>query len=217
MAASERAAVYFEPTLHRALRLKSAETDRTISDLVNGAVREALAEDAVDLAAIEASKREPGRSFDAFVADLKRRGRLWRDPQAMGREGGRAPSRHHPPTPGTVFPPAAVEIRWDPRSRCTSPGGAGRHRLSPRSGVAAGAAPSDRAKNSAVVRLAERAGFEPAIQVVPVCRLSNLASILAPRPRVFGASGVRMRVRDQLPHAAQSAIGAQAVSWSFDC
>ena len=76
MSASKRSTVYLEPTLHRALRLKSAETDRTISDLVNDAVREALAEDADDLAAIEARKREPRRSFEAFVADLKRRGRL---------------------------------------------------------------------------------------------------------------------------------------------
>ena len=76
MSASKRSTVYLEPTLHRALRLKSAETDRTISDLVNDAVREALAEDADDLAAIASRKREPRRPFEAFVADLKRRGRL---------------------------------------------------------------------------------------------------------------------------------------------
>jgi hypothetical protein len=76
MATGKRSTVYLEPTLHRALRLKSAETDRTISELVNDAVREALAEDAEDLAAIEMRKREPTRSFEAFVADLKRRGRL---------------------------------------------------------------------------------------------------------------------------------------------
>jgi hypothetical protein len=76
MAASKRSTIYLEPTLHRALRLKAAETDRTISDLVNEAVREALAEDADDLAAIDARKREPRRPFEALVADLKRRGRL---------------------------------------------------------------------------------------------------------------------------------------------
>lgn len=76
MPATKRATVYLDSRLHRALRLKSAETDQTISDLVNDAVREALAEDADDLASIEGRKREPGRSFEAFVADLKRRGRL---------------------------------------------------------------------------------------------------------------------------------------------
>jgi hypothetical protein len=76
MSATKRATVYIDSRLHRALRLKSAETDQTISDLVNNAVRDALAEDADDLAAIDGRKREPRRSFEAFVADLKRRGRL---------------------------------------------------------------------------------------------------------------------------------------------
>ncbi len=76
MAASKRATVYLEQPLHRALRLKSAETDRTISDLVNDAVRESLAEDADDLAAIDARSGEPTRAFELFVADLKRRGKL---------------------------------------------------------------------------------------------------------------------------------------------
>lgn len=76
MSAAKRSTVYIEATLHRALRLKSAETDRTISDLVNDALREALAEDADDLASIEARRREPRRSFETFVADLRRRGRL---------------------------------------------------------------------------------------------------------------------------------------------
>jgi hypothetical protein len=76
MPATKRATVYLDPRLHRALRLKSAETDQTISDLVNDAVREALAEDADDLGAIEKRKTEPRRPFESFVADLKRRGRL---------------------------------------------------------------------------------------------------------------------------------------------
>jgi hypothetical protein len=76
MPATKRATVYLDSGLHRALRLKSAETDQTISDLVNEAVRAALAEDADDLAAIDARKKEPRRAFESFVADLKRRGRL---------------------------------------------------------------------------------------------------------------------------------------------
>ena len=76
MSATKRATVYLDSRLHRALRLKSAETDQTISDLVNDAVREALAEDADDLEAIESRKSESRRPFEAFVADLRRRGRL---------------------------------------------------------------------------------------------------------------------------------------------
>ena len=72
----KRATVYFDPYLHRALRLKAAETDRSVSDLVNDAVREALAEDAEDLAAFEERGREPDLKFEDVVKDLKRRGKL---------------------------------------------------------------------------------------------------------------------------------------------
>jgi hypothetical protein len=73
---TKRATVYLDSRLHRALRLKSAETERTISDIVNDAVRTALAEDADDLAAIEDRAGEPTRPFESFVKDLRRRGRL---------------------------------------------------------------------------------------------------------------------------------------------
>jgi len=76
MSTTKRATVYLDPQLHRALRLKAAETERTISDIVNDAVRFALAEDAADLAAIDDRASEPTRPFDAFVKDLRRRGRL---------------------------------------------------------------------------------------------------------------------------------------------
>ena len=73
---SKRATIYFEEPIHRALRLKAAETDQTISDLVNASVRRALAEDADDLADFAARAGEPTLVFEDFVADLKRRGEL---------------------------------------------------------------------------------------------------------------------------------------------
>ena len=76
MASSKRATVYFEPEIHRALRLKAAASDRSVSDMVNDAVRAALAEDAEDLAAVARRGKERGLSFEAFVQGLKRRGRL---------------------------------------------------------------------------------------------------------------------------------------------
>jgi len=72
----KRATVYFEPDVHRALRLKAAASDRSISDMVNDAVRVALAEDAEDLAAFAERKGEKIISFDTFVRSLKRRGRI---------------------------------------------------------------------------------------------------------------------------------------------
>lgn len=76
MGDSKRATVYFDEALHRALRLKAAETDQSLSELVNDAVRLALAEDADDLAAFRARASEPTLAFEAVVRDLKRRGKL---------------------------------------------------------------------------------------------------------------------------------------------
>lgn len=72
----KRATVYFEPHLHRALRLKAAETDSSVSELVNEAVREALSEDADDLAAFEDREKEPELMFEEVAKDLKRRGKI---------------------------------------------------------------------------------------------------------------------------------------------
>lgn len=72
----KRATVYFDPYLHHALRLKAAETDRSVSELVNEAVKEALAEDAEDLAAFEDREKEPNLVFEDVVKDLKRRGKI---------------------------------------------------------------------------------------------------------------------------------------------
>ncbi len=66
---TKRATIYLDAQLHRALRLQAAETDRTISDIVNDAVRAALSEDADDLAAISERASEPA---DALAA--RRRG-----------------------------------------------------------------------------------------------------------------------------------------------
>ncbi|MEZ5541069.1 MAG: ribbon-helix-helix domain-containing protein [Pseudomonadota bacterium] len=72
----KRATVYFDPELHRALRVKAAETDRSMSDLVNEAVQLSLAEDAEDLAAFEERQNEPSLPFEDVVKDLKRRGKI---------------------------------------------------------------------------------------------------------------------------------------------
>lgn len=71
-----RATVYFEPDLHRALKMKAAASDRSVSDMVNEAVRIALAEDAEDLAAFDERVSEPEITFDSFVKSLKRSGKL---------------------------------------------------------------------------------------------------------------------------------------------
>lgn len=76
MSELKRATVYFDPTLHRALRLKAAETERSVSDLVNDAVRYSLAEDADDHASFDERKDEPNLEFEDVLKDMRRRGKL---------------------------------------------------------------------------------------------------------------------------------------------
>ena len=72
----KRATVYFDPALHRALRIKAAETDRSLSDIVNESVKLSLFEDAEDLAAFEERAGEPSLAFEEVVKDLKRSGAI---------------------------------------------------------------------------------------------------------------------------------------------
>lgn len=76
MPATKRATVYLDPDLHKALRLKAVETSRSVSDLVNNAVREALAEDAEDISAFEERVKEPLISYDEMVKRLKKDGKI---------------------------------------------------------------------------------------------------------------------------------------------
>ncbi len=74
--AQKRATVYFDADLHRALRVKAAETDRSMSELVNEAVKLTFAEDAEDLEAFEDRAAEPNLPFEDVVKDLRRRGKI---------------------------------------------------------------------------------------------------------------------------------------------
>jgi hypothetical protein len=73
---TKRATIYLDPDLHKALRLKAVETSTSVSDLVNRAVKEALAEDAEDLAAFDERAKEPLVSYEEMVKRLKRDGRI---------------------------------------------------------------------------------------------------------------------------------------------
>jgi plasmid stability protein len=76
MSTTRRATIYLESEVHRALRLKAAATDQSISDMVNAALKRALAEDAEDLEAFGKRRGEESIDFEEFVKTLKRRGRL---------------------------------------------------------------------------------------------------------------------------------------------
>ncbi len=72
----KRATIYFDPEIHRALRMKSAASERSISEVVNEAVRLSLAEDAEDLAAFDTRARESNLDFGKVVKALRRRGKI---------------------------------------------------------------------------------------------------------------------------------------------
>ncbi|HEU4799457.1 MAG TPA: hypothetical protein VFS94_02370 [Gemmatimonadales bacterium] len=76
MTGLKRATIYFDPALHQALRIKAASTERSISELVNDAIRASLAEDAEDLEAFASRVKEPSLAFEDFLKNLKRRGEL---------------------------------------------------------------------------------------------------------------------------------------------
>lgn len=73
---TKRTTIYLDEELHRALKMKAAATDRTISELVSEAVRRELAEDADDLEAFEERADEPSYAFENVVRTLRERGKL---------------------------------------------------------------------------------------------------------------------------------------------
>jgi len=68
--------VYLDSDLHRALRVKAAETEYSVSELVNEAVENALKEDAIDLEAFEKRKKESLLAFEGVLKKLKKDGKI---------------------------------------------------------------------------------------------------------------------------------------------
>jgi len=73
---SKRATVYLDPDLHRVLKIKSAHSDQTLSELVNEAVRQSLVEDHEDLMAFDERKDEQNFDFEDVLKELKASGKL---------------------------------------------------------------------------------------------------------------------------------------------
>jgi hypothetical protein len=73
---SKRATIYFEESVHQALRLKALSSQRSVSEVVNEAVRNALREDQEDLSAFADRVNEPTISYEALLDDLKAHGKI---------------------------------------------------------------------------------------------------------------------------------------------
>jgi len=76
MKITKRSTVYFDPDLFKALKIKAAQYEKSLSELINQAVRWSLAEDAEDLAAFEERKNEPNLDFEKVLRDLRSRGKI---------------------------------------------------------------------------------------------------------------------------------------------
>lgn len=72
----ERATVTLDPVLFEALQARASDAEYSVSDLVNDAVRALLAEDADDIAALDARADETPASFEAFAHRLRAEGSI---------------------------------------------------------------------------------------------------------------------------------------------
>jgi hypothetical protein len=76
MSNRKRSIILFDPDIHRALHQKAAISNRSMSDLVNDAVRQTLSEDEADLAAFEMRRHEPSLDFTQVVKRLRDSGKV---------------------------------------------------------------------------------------------------------------------------------------------
>jgi hypothetical protein len=67
---AKRTTIYFDPNLHESLRKKASAISCSLSELVNVAIREYLAEDAEDLAAFSERNNEPLISYSEILQKL---------------------------------------------------------------------------------------------------------------------------------------------------
>lgn len=73
---TKRSTVYFDPAIHKVLKMKAIETEQSISDIVNEAIRHELAEDRDDLAAFAQRAKEPTLSYESLLKKLKADGKI---------------------------------------------------------------------------------------------------------------------------------------------
>ncbi len=71
---TKRTTVYLDSDLHHALRIKAAETEHSMSELVQEAIKLSLAEDSIDLSAFEQRRKEPSLPFEDVLKKLRKNG-----------------------------------------------------------------------------------------------------------------------------------------------
>ena len=71
-----KATLYLEEPIHKALRMKAAETRQSMSELVNDALKVSLLEDLEDIEAWKERRGDEVISFEGFVSQLKKDGAI---------------------------------------------------------------------------------------------------------------------------------------------
>ena len=74
--AKQKTTVYLSPTVRRALKMRTIDSNQTMSAYVESAVVAAVAEDLADIETIEKRRDEPTESLDTFLDAMKREGIL---------------------------------------------------------------------------------------------------------------------------------------------
>jgi plasmid stability protein len=73
---TKRTTVYLDSQLHKALRVKAAETEHSMSQLVEEAIKVSLAEDSIDLTALADRRKEPSLAFEDVLKKLRKNGKI---------------------------------------------------------------------------------------------------------------------------------------------
>ncbi len=73
---TKRSTIYFDPIIHRALKIKAASTNQSISEIVDSAIRQEFAQDEEDIKVFEERAHEPTVSFEDVLKELKLHGKI---------------------------------------------------------------------------------------------------------------------------------------------
>ena len=76
MSLTKRATVYFDPDIHKTLKVRAAETSSSISEIINKLLKNEFLADQEDLKVYRERLSEPTISYEKLISDLKKNGKI---------------------------------------------------------------------------------------------------------------------------------------------
>jgi len=73
---NKRVTIYFDPDVHRVLKIKAATLNQSISEIIDRAIRQELMEDEDDIRAFEERVNESSIPYEKVLKDLKVNGKI---------------------------------------------------------------------------------------------------------------------------------------------